>query len=167
MNEKTELYRREEPAALNKRRRAWLAAVGVIAAGALTACVIFCLCTRTANALRMELSAIGVFTLAGWVDIYLLTFHVAALRREELHARRMLDGPRETVCGRTTLAEGTIRIRRSIAVRTVTVHGLERERRLYVNAARAGALERALQGSERSCELDVVSGYVAAFRVLP
>ena len=167
MNDKTELYRPEDPERLKKRRSAWLAAVCVIAAGALAACVLFCLLTGTANAMRMEISAIAVFTLAGWVDIYLLTFRVAALGREREHARRMLTGERETVRGRTELAAQTVRIRKSIAVRTVTVTGEERSTRLFVNAARAKALERALNGGPRTCELDVVSGYVAAFKVLP
>ena len=167
MNDKIELYRPEDPERLKRRRRIWLTAVCAIAAGALIVCVLFCLLTRTANALRMELSAIAVFTVAGWVDIYLLTFRAAALGREEEHARRMLAGPRETVRGRTELAKQTIRIRKSIAVRAVTVREAGQTRRLFADAARADDLERALDGQERTCELDVVSGYVAAFRVTP
>ena len=167
MNDKSELYRPGEPERLKKRRSVWLTAVCVIAAGALVLCVLFCLLTGTANAMRMELSAIAVFTLAGWVDIYLLTFRVAALGREEDHVRRMLAGERETVRGRTELAARTVRIRKSIAVRTVTVREDGQTRRLFVNAARARSLEQALGGGERMCELDVVSGYVAACKVLP
>ena len=165
MNGKTELYRPEDIGTLKKKYHAWLTVVCLIAAAALAACVLFCLRTGTANALRMEILAVSVFTVAGWVDIYLLTFVVSALHREEEHAARMLAGDRETMGGKVELGRETIRIRKSIAVRSVTVsHGNE-TRRLFVNARRALPLERALAAGDTECELDTVGGFVAAFGV--
>lgn len=165
MKTKTELYRREDPGDLKKKYVAWLAVVWVIAAAALAACVLFCVFTDTANAGRMEGCAIAVFTAAGWVDIYLATFVVASLARERAHAERMLEGERKTIQGRTNLAPETIRIRKSISVRRVTVVTGEEKRQLYVDAARSDAMERALGGGEKLCQLDLVGGYVAAFVV--
>ena len=165
MSRKTELYSPSDPERLKKKHDAWLTAVCLIAAAALILCVVFCLLTGTANAMRMELLSVAVFTLAGWVDIYLLTFAVAALNRERDHALRMLSPERETVRGDVELEKKTVRIPRSIAVRAVTVTGEGRPRRLYVNAGRCGALEQALGDGKRVCELDVVGGYVAAFEV--
>ncbi len=165
METKTELYRPGDPDALNRKRRIWMAAVYVIAAAALVACVSFCLRTGAANAARMEAYAVAVSSVSGWVVIYLLAFRVAALRREEEHARRMLAGKRETVSGRVTLAARETQIPRSIAVRRVTVEGGERPLRLLADAKRCAELARALNGGAAELELDVVGGYVAAFRV--
>ena len=165
MSTKTELYSPSDPERLKKKHDASLATVYAIAAVAVALCVVFCLRTGTANAMRMELLSVAVFTLAGWVDIYLLTFSVAVLKREREHAARMLAPEREKVCGAVELGRETVRIPRSIAVRAITVTGEGRPRRLYVNAARCAALEQALGGDMRVCELDVVGGYVAAFEV--
>ena len=165
MDTKVELYRPEGPDALRRSRRAWTAAVCVIAAAALAVCVSFCLRVDASNAGRMEAYAVAVSAAAGWVCIYLLAFRVAALRREEAHERRMLQGERETVRGRVTLAARETQIRRSIAVRNVTVGGGERPLHLLAAARRCDPLERALDGGAAEMELDVVGGYVAAFRV--
>lgn len=165
METKVELYRPEDPDALNRKRRAWTAAVCALAAAALVVCVSFCLRAGAANAARMEAYAAAVSSVAGWVVIYLLAFRVAALRREEEHARRMLQGQRETVRGRASLAARETQIPRSIAVRSVTVEGGERTLHLLAAARRCAALERALNGGAAELELDVVGGYVAAFRV--
>jgi len=166
MEKKVELYRPEDVGALKRKHDASLAAVWMIAAGALAACVLFCVFTNTASAARMELLAVAVFAVAGWVVIYLATFTVAALRHEGEHTARMLAGERSAIRGRTSLARETVRIKRSIAVRSVTVVSGSEKRRLYVDACRARELERALGGGEKLCELDVVGGYVAAFVVL-
>ena len=165
MNTKVELYSPEDPDVLNRKRRAWTAAVCVIAAAALAVCVSFCLRAGAANAARMEAYAVAVSATAGWVCIYLLTFRVAALRREEAHECRMLQGQRETVRGRVTLAARETQIPRSIAVRRVTVEDGERTVRLLAAARRCAALERALGGGAAELELDAVGGYVTAFRV--
>ncbi|MBQ2062114.1 MAG: hypothetical protein II458_05490 [Oscillospiraceae bacterium] len=165
MNAKTELYRSDDPERLKKKYTVSLAAVCVIAALALIACVLFCVFTGASNAERMQLCAIAVTAVAGWVDIYLLTFRVRATARERDHARRMLEGKRETVCGTVTLSREVIRIRNSITVRSVLAEKRGKTRRLYVNARCADALERALGDGGRECELDVVGGYVAAFAV--
>ena len=165
MEKKTELYRPGDPGTLKKKYDASLAAVWTVAAAALAACVLFCVFTNTANALRMEMLAVAAFTVGGWVVIYLLTFVTAALKHEEEHATRILAGERTAVRGRVRLEKRTIRIRKSISVRTATVTDGGESRRLYVDACRARELERALAGGEKLCELDVVGGYLAAFAV--
>ena len=52
-----------------------------------------------------------------------------------------------------------------LAVRRVTVEGGQRPLHLLVAARRCEALARTLDGGAAELELDVVGGYVAAFRV--
>lgn len=165
MENKVELYRPEDVGTLKRKHDASLAAMWGIAAAALAACVLFCVFTNTANAARMELLAVAVFAVAGWVVIYLSTFTVAALKHEREHTARMLAGERTALRGQTSLAKETVRIRKSISVRRLTVVSGGEVRRLYVDACRARELDRALGGVEKLCELDVVGGYVAAFVV--
>lgn len=165
METKTELYRPEEPAVLERKERRWRAAACVIAAGALAACVFFCLRTDAMNAAAMELRAVATFTLAGWVVIYLLTFPAGSARKERLHAQRILAGERETLRGRLALAPGSRAVRGSITVRSLTVtDGEGKVTRVLADAARCAPLERALErGGAEEWELEVVGGYAAAF----
>ena len=123
-----ELYDDREIARLSRRIRSWTAAIGVLAAAALAVCVTLAALTNTANAGRMELAAIAVSTLAGWVIIYCSLFVVTEGRRELGHARMLREEERERVEGQIAVTKERLIIRKSIRVRrvldSVVVHEL-------------------------------------------
>ena len=157
-----ELYDDREIARLSRRIRSWTAAIGVLAAAALAVCVTLAALTNTANAGRMELAAIAVSTLAGWVIIYCSLFVVTEGRRELGHARMLREEERERVEGQIAVTKERLIIRKSIRVRRVEVSAAGETRRFLVCESRAKALEKA--GPKA---LYIANGYVAACEVEP
>ena len=58
-------------------------------------------------------------------------------------------------------------IKRFFCTVLAVLMALAAEERYFAYADTQRELERALDGGEKLCELDVVGGYVAAFEVLP
>lgn len=162
MNEVVELFGDTDLKRLRRqigRRRAFHIA---LAALALAVCLGLIALTNTRNAARMELTAIIVSTVAGWIVIYGSVFTVRARARELRHAVMLRGEEREAVCGDVVVTDERIAIRRSITARRVEVRGEGETRRLMVCESRADALAAA--GART---LYAVHGYVAAYEVTP
>lgn len=157
-----ELYSDEDRARLRARIGRRRAAHAVIAAAALAACIAMAILTNTRNAGRMELAAILVSTVAGWIVIYGTVFVVWASGRELRHAEMLHEGEREAVRGAVTVTDERIAIRRSITARRVEVRGDGEVQRLLVCESRAEALAAA-----EACAVYTVHGYAAAYEVSP
>ena len=133
-----------------------------LAAVALATCVGLIAMTNTRNAARMELTAIIVSTVAGWIVIYGSVFTVRARARELRHAVMLRGEEREEARGDVVVTDERIAIRRSITARRVEVRGEGETRKLLVCESRAKALAAA--GAKT---LYTVHGYVAAYEVTP
>ena len=157
-----ELYSDEDRARLRAQIRRRRVTHAVIAVAALAACIAMIACTNTRNAGSMELAAILVSTVAGWIVIYGSVFVVWARRRELRHADMLHEGEREAVRGTVTVTDERIAIRRSITARRVEVRGDGEVQRLLVCESRADALAAA-----DASAVYTVHGYAAAYEVSP
>lgn len=157
-----ELYGDADLARFRRQIRQRCIAYAVLAILALTACIVMVALTRTGNAARMELSAIAVSTLAGWIILYGCIFTVTALRRELAHATMLRTGERQAVHGTVTVTDERVVIRRSITARRVEVRDEDETHRLLVCESRAAALAACGEAT-----VYAVHSYVAAYEVTP
>lgn len=147
-----ELYSPEDVSRLEKKiKREWVWILG-LAALTLGVCVLLCCRTTTANAEQMELAVIAVSTVGGWLVIYRRLFGLQETRAELLHARHLLEAPRETLSGRLTVTRERMRIKNSIRFRVLLLDAGEKTRRLRVNETRVRAL-RELDGKQVTVSL--------------
>ena len=158
MEAMTELYTAADLDRLRRKRRIFLALFWACALGGLAVCVLFCLRTGTGNAGTMLRRCIAVSAACGWGCIALQRLGVLPAKREAAHTEHMLSGARETLHGTVSLSADVVQIRRSVAVRTVTLRAGEETRRLSIHAPRASALGE----TPRERTLAVVHGFVAA-----
>ncbi len=161
MDTRTDLFPDAELRRLEKKKKRAEAAAALIGGLALLCCVLLCVFTRTANAQRMELSAIGVSILGGWAVMSLLFFPAASSRHELRHAQMLRGGPEETVCGAGVYEPGALQIRGSIRFRTLRLRTVEGEKRVKVCASRASTIPEG-----RALRVYTVNGYAAAFEEL-
>ena len=153
-----ELYTPAGLTRLRRRRICFRILLWAVALGGLAACVLLCLRTGTGNAGAMLRRCIAVSTVCGWVCIALYRSCIAPASRELEHTAHMLSGARETLRGVAELSPETVQIRRSIAVRGVTLRSGQETRRLQIHAPKARVLGR----TPREMTLVAVHGYVAA-----
>lgn len=163
MNEQiVELYGDSDMARLKRRIKGWTVGLCVLAVAALVACIAMAASVRTENATRLELTAVAVSTVAGWIVIYGAIFVVAATRRELTHAEMLHREPRERVVGAVTVTKERLIIRKSITVRRVEVCGADGTRRLLVCESRAKKL-----AAGDAAAVYAAYGYIAAYEVKP
>lgn len=155
-----ELYTDADMDRLRRHIRRWRTALGLLAAAALAACLVLAGLTNTANAQRMELAAVAVSTLAGWVVLYGVIFVVSPARREMEHAAMLRREERQTAAGTVTVTDERFVIRKSVAVRRVEVRGEDETQRLLVCESRAKVLAAVGTAVLYTCH-----GYVAAYEV--
>ena len=145
---------------LARQVKRWQTALAAVAAAGLAACICIAAMTRTANAARMEMAAIAVSTVTGWVVIYGAIFAVAVRRRELAHAAMLRSEPRERTAGTVIVTDERVAIRKSITARRVEVRDGEGTHRFLVCETRAAALATA-----RAAAVYTAHGYVAAYEV--
>ena len=153
-----ELYGEAELQRLRRKVRGWRIALCSLSLAALTACVVMAALTNTANAAQMELAAVAVDIVAGWIVIYCGIFAAAAGRHELEHAEMLRKEERTRIAGTAIVTDQRVVIRRSIAARRVEVRGNGEVHRLLVCESRAKALMEA-----ETAALYVAHGYVAAY----
>ena len=156
----TELYTDADMERMRQKGMIWRRALCVLAGAALAVCVSLALLAGTENALRMELAAAAVSTVAGWIVIYGVLFVVTPLRRELAHAAMLRTEERQRVEGEAAVTDERFTIRKSVTVRRVVVTRGEETRRLLVCDSRAEALKAAGAAAVYTCH-----GYVAAYEV--
>ncbi len=146
-----EMYTEEDIALLERRVKRRLAALVVLGAAAFAVCVALALLANARNAGRLELTAVIISTVAGWVCIYGGIFGVSAGKKEIGHANMLRAEPRERIGGPVTVTDERLRIRGSITVRRVEVASETGVQKVLVHENRA----------ERLAELPVTAVYVA------
>ena len=157
-----ELYSDADLARLERRVRRWRVGLLVLAAAALIACIVLAATAKTGTAKQMELAAIVVSTLAGWIVIYGSMFIVTAGRRELAHAQMLREEERTRQEGKPALTGQRVRIQKSIVARRIELRGAGPVRTAMVSENRAKALEKA-----GATAVYTVHGYVAAYEVAP
>ena len=155
-----ELYSDADMERMRRRVRNGRRALLALAAAALAVCTGLALAANTLTAQRMELAAVAVSTLAGWIVIYGLLFVVVPTGRELAHAGMLRDEERQKAEGTITVTGERVIIRRSIAARRVEVRREDETVRLLVCESRARALAAAGATAVYTCH-----GYVAAYQV--
>lgn len=140
-----ELYSEEEVERLTRRIKRHTTFLAILAAAALAACITLAALAGTANAGRMELAAVLISTVAGWVCIYDGVFIVVAGRRECSHADMLRTEPRTRLAGKVTVSRERLRIRNSVTVCLAEVDTGEADgpRRIYVQEDHAQLLKDA------------------------
>lgn len=157
-----ELYGDADLQRLKVKVMGWSIGLAVLAAAALTACVVMAALTGTANAAKMETAVIVVNIAVGWLVIYCGIF-VAAAGRHELEHAKMLGAKepgaeRIRIVGTPVVTDQRIVIRRSITARRVEVQGDGEVHRLLVCESRAKVLAQA-----GASAVYAAHGYVAAY----
>ncbi len=94
------------------------------------------LCTRvtTGNASALLVWTIGVFTLAGWISLWMLWFAYAPARAQVSHIRGMLEGETEENEGILHVLGEKVHIPRSIAIYKVALKCGDETQTYHVNA---------------------------------
>lgn len=159
MEKMTPVYSPEDLRRLEKKRRNTTLFCWLLGLAALGTCVALCALTRTANAERMELACIVIWTAAGWLILYLRRFVVTEAGYERQHAEMLRQGEAETICGRVTVTGERLRIIRSIRITSVLVENESGTRRLKLCTSR----ENKLKAAGDRLTLHVVNGYIAGY----
>lgn len=160
METMTPLYSPEDLRRLEKKEKITAVFCAALAVAALFACVTLCLLTTSRNAWRMELACIGIWTLAGWVVLYLRRFTVAEARLERQHAEMLSRGEApETLRGRVTVTAEKLRIVGSIRITIVLLENESGTRRLKVCTSRA----RKLREAGENLTLYLSNGYIRGY----
>ncbi|MBO4847971.1 MAG: hypothetical protein J5586_02350 [Clostridia bacterium] len=158
MKKKTvELYSQDDIAAIEKKRRIWIAAAAAAALITLAVCVYFCIRANTLNAERMLLYCIISSVIGGWIVISILRFPVYDLKYAKRHTMAILTGEREEVRGDFTVTDERVRIINGVSMYKVAVDGAERVRSLQLFADK----KELFDGSAHS--VISVHGFIAAY----
>lgn len=155
-----ELYTPQELERLGRRVKAHLTALIVLALAALAVCIALAVLAGTGNADKMEMAAVIVSTLAGWVCIYDGVFVVAAGRRELAHANMLRTEPRTRIEGSVTVTAERFRIRSSVTVCRVHIETPDGGQDALVQEGHAALLK-----DPRITAVYTAHGYVAAVEV--
>ncbi len=155
-----ELYTDADIAGLRRRIKTWTCGLFLFSLLALGVCIALAALTTTGNAQRMELAAIAVSTVSGWIVLYCAIFTVGAARRELGHAGTLREGERQRVEGRVQVTRRWLRIKKSITALAVDVETAEGTKSFWVSRSRAKRL-----ASARPSALWICHGYVAAYEV--
>ena len=155
------LYTTEEAQRL--RRHAGISArtAAIVFLLAFAACIALCFFVRTANASRMLIRVIVLFTLGGWAAILLLNLVYYPARAGYTHMEGILAGETEVREGRLLILPGAFRIPKSITVRKVNLETEGETLHLSVLCGKVNQLPA--NGSRvRVC---TVRNYITAFEV--
>ena len=136
------LYSNDEKNRMKKRAMLFLMIACAVLGGALIACIVLCTQVRTANAERLLYWVIGLFTLAGWAFILLLSLGYWPFQAEYRHMEGILNGAEENWEGRLTVSPATFRIPKSIVIRKVRLTDGEEKVSLNVDARFAKGLPK-------------------------
>lgn len=117
----TEFYSQEALARMRRqvRRTGTLALSLTLAATAV--CVFLCTRVTTGNALRLQWTVIGLFTLTGWTALLLTNLVIRPCRAEADHMAGILREEPEEHSGILHSLPGAFRIPKSITVRSLTL----------------------------------------------
>ncbi len=156
-----ELYSSDELKQMEQTNRRWIIGLSIFSAAALAVCISFALRTQTLNAMQMELSAVAVSTVAGWIVLYFALFRVRTGRREIQHAAMLQDETRDRYAGTVSLLKEQFLIRKSVPVQRVAVQEENGEMvKLLICRNKSKTLEQA-----HPTAVYVTHGYVAAYEV--
>ena len=136
------LYSKDEKNRMKKRAMICLVTACAVLGGAFSACIVLCAQVRTANAERLLYWVIGLFTLAGWAFILLLSLGYWPYQAEYRHMEGILNGPEEMAEGRLTVSPATFRIPKSIVIRKAALTSGEETKTLNVDARLAKMLPK-------------------------
>lgn len=155
------LYSKDEKNRMKKRAMICLVTACAVLGGAFIACIVLCTRVRTANAERLLYWVIGLFTLAGWAFILLLSLGYWPYQAEYRHMEGILSGQEEVWEGRLTVSPVTFRIPKSIVIRKATLTSGEETKTLNVDARLAKMLPK--NGSY--VQIKTVRKYITAVEV--
>lgn len=156
MDTTVELYSRGDIERLIRRKNISKYAALIIGVLGLAACIAICCAANTANAQRMENTAVIVSTLAGWAVIFIILNVQLPSKYEAAHAKLLLDGERKAHRGTVTVDKTPVRIKNSVSVCRVSVSD---GARLNIISKKAAALK----GITAPVTLYSVHGYVVAY----
>ena len=157
----TPIYTPEEAGRMKKRSDRLFRAACILVAAAFVLCVVFCLTVDTGNARSLLFMAIGIFTLAGWIAILLLSFGAFPMRAESRHMKTMLDEETVEYTGIAETGTNIIRIPRSVSIRKVYLTTEDGER-VSLNVLNRQA---ALLPNDVPVRLRCAHKYITAFEV--
>ena len=155
----TPLYSPEDLSRLERKIRNTRLFCWTLGLAALIACIVLCVLTDSGNAGRMEPACVAIWTIAGWLVLYLRRFTLAETRFERQHAGMLSQGEAEKLRGRVTVTQERLRIVNSIRITIVLLENEEGKHRLKVCSSRAKALREA--GDVLT--LYLVNGYIAGY----
>lgn len=156
------LYTPEEALHWRRRMRGSLVFCIVLTVLALAVCVLLCTQVGTANASRLLLTNVILFTLAGWADILILYYVYAPARALSVHMDGILAETPQVHEGVYTLKPGSFRIPGSITVRNAAVEAEDGAHSLHVSAA----LVRQLPDSGTRLRVWTVRRFIIAYEVI-
>ena len=159
MEKMTPIYSPGDLRRLKQKRTVSAALCWCLGIGGFAVCVALCALANTRNAQKMEFLCIAVWVLAGWVVLYLRRFAVQETRLELQHAKMLLAGEPEAVCGRVRVTKERLRIIKSIRITMVELENEQGKRRLKVCTSR----EKTLKAAGEELTLYLVSGYIAGY----
>ncbi len=158
-----DLYSQADAERQNRRAKASLAASCALLSAALIVCAALCARVGTANAERMLYTVIGLFTLAGWIAIFLLRlicFPSAAVYR---HMKSVLGQEETELEGKLSLTSDEFQIPKGILVRKAALEGADETRMLNLDAR----FERKMPPRGTRVRVRVVRKFITAIEVLP
>lgn len=151
------LYDEAELKKLRARRRAWLAAFGVIAALTLALCIIFLAKAGKARSIELLIKAIAASIAGGWAALTVRIFAVEPLSRAEKHVNAILAGETETHAGAFDVGEKPVILRRGVALY-----------RVYAGDGSGLSLwekKKLLFPASRAERVQTVNGFITAYEV--
>ncbi len=158
-----QLYSPARAVRMGRRARISLTAACALLLLALTACIALCARVNTRNAERMLLIVIGLFTLAGWAAILLLTLVYRPSAAGCRHMQSILSDEAEEMAGKLVLTSALFQIPKGILVRRAALEDGDEKHTLNIYAH----LAKQLPPSGTRVRVRVVRKFISAFEVLP
>lgn len=134
------LYTPEEAHRWRRRTRLSLVICIVLAVIVTGICILLSTWVNTANAMRLLLTNIALFTLTGWAVILTLYYVHAPAKAQALHIEGMFSEEPQVYEGVYTLQPGAFRIPKSVTVRSAVLTSGEDASTLHISAVLVGRL---------------------------
>ncbi|MGN0824693.1 MAG: hypothetical protein ACI4MB_06510 [Candidatus Coproplasma sp.] len=156
-----ELYAEREAEKLRLANKLWIAAVSIVGAACLAACITLCCLVNARNVQQMMIAVMCTAVVGGWFVIYVCTSVIAENKHEVVHAKNMLDGERTEHEGYLSIGSQKLKIIGSITFVKATLTDGDKSENININVLKV----KKLKNIKGRVKIYTAHGYAVALEV--